>query len=229
MKTVLITGADRGVGFSLCRRFLEEGWHVIAGQFLPQWPELAALKQTWPGALDILPLDVGSTASVQAAARACAGLCSHVDLLVSNAGITGSGSSYESTRAVYNVNVAGALRLVEAFLPLMQTGLKRLAFVSSEAGCITLAHRDGDIPYTTSKTALDMLVRQMHRTLYPQGYTFRLYHPGWVRSYMSGQKSTIGNFEPEETAAVAYRQFTQDRAYEDVLVKTDVSDELWPF
>lgn len=46
---------------------------------------------------------------------------------------------------------------------------------------------------------------------------------------MSGQKSTIGNFEPEETAEVAYRQFTTDREAEDVLVMTDVSDELWPY
>ena len=111
----------------------------------------------------------------------------------------------------------------------MQTGLKRLAFVSSEAGSVSVAHRDGGFAYTTSKTALNMLVRRMFRTLQPQGYTFRLYHPGWVRSYMSGQKSTIGNFEPEEAAETAYRQFTTDREAEDVLVMTDVSDELWPY
>lgn len=46
---------------------------------------------------------------------------------------------------------------------------------------------------------------------------------------MSGHKSTEGNFEPEETAAVAYRQFTSQRNWEDVLVMSDVSDEIWPF
>lgn len=74
--------------------------------------------------------------------------------------------------------------MVKSFLPLMKEGMKRLAFVSSEAGVNSLAHRTDGYAYTTSKTALNMIVRRMHRTLYPQGYTFRLYHPGWVRSYM---------------------------------------------
>ena len=69
----------------------------------------------------------------------------------------------------------------------------------------------------------------MFERLQPQGYQFRLYHPGWVRTYMSGRKSTEGNFEPEETAAAAYGQFVSDRNWEDVLVMTDVSDEMWPF
>ena len=228
MKTVVITGADRGVGYALCERFLEGGWHVIAGQFMPDWPQLMALKEKSPEQLAVLPLDVGSTASVESATAQTAKLCAHVDLLVSCAGIAG-GDTYEKTRAIYNVNVLGAVRMVEHFLPLMQTGLKRLAFVSSEAGSVSVAHRDGGFAYTTSKTALNMLVRRMFRTLQPQGYTFRLYHPGWVRSYMSGQKSTIGNFEPEEAAETAYRQFTTDREAEDVLVMTDVSDELWPY
>ena len=227
-KTVWITGADRGVGFSLCEEFLRGGWRVFAGRFMPEWTALDTLKEKYPEALEILPLDVGSDDSVRAAAKATAARCGYVDLLVSCAGISG-GDDPEKTRAIYNVNVAGALRMVEAFLPLMQTGMKRLAFVSSEAGSVSVAHRDSGFAYTTSKTALNMLVRRMFRTLYPMGYTFRLYHPGWVRSYMSGKKSTVGNFEPEETAAVAYRQFTTDREAEDVLVMTDVSDEMWPY
>lgn len=155
-------------------------------------------------------------------------LCDHIDLLVSCAGISG-GETYEKMRAVFNINTLGAVRMTEAFLPLMQTGMKRLAFVSSEAGVISLAHRQDTFTYTMSKTALNMIVRRMFRTLRPLGYTFRLYHPGWVRSYMMGQKSTAGNFEPEETAAVAYRQFVTDRSAEDVLVMTDVSGEMWPY
>lgn len=228
MKTVLITGADRGVGYALCECFLAGGWFVMAGQFMPEWTQLAELKEKNPEMLELIPLDVGSTASVQAAAERVAELCDHLDMLVSNAGIA-RGDDFERVRGIYNVNVVGAVRLVEHFLPLMQTGLKRFAFVSSESGSISVSHRDGGYPYPSSKTALNMTVRRMYRTLQPKGYTFRLYHPGWVRSYMGGQKSTHGNFEPEETAAVAYRQFTSDREAEDVLVMTDVSDEMWPY
>lgn len=228
MKTVFITGADRGVGYSLCECFLAGGWRVLAGQFMPEWTQLAELKEKHPDTLELIPLDVGSTESVQAAAKRAAELCGHLDLLVSNAGIA-RGEEFERVRDIYNVNVIGAVRLVESFLPLMQTGMKRFAFVSSESGSISVSHRDGGYPYPSSKTALNMTVRRMYRTLHPQGYTFRLYHPGWVRSYMGGPKSTHGNFEPEETAAVAYRQFTADREAEDVLVMTDVSDEMWPY
>jgi NAD(P)-dependent dehydrogenase (short-subunit alcohol dehydrogenase family) len=227
MNTVFITGADRGVGYSLCEYFLQGGWHVIAGQYMPAWPQLQDLQKKQPQ-LDILPLDVSSTASVQAAAEKTAQLCDHLDLLVNCAGIIGN-DSYDSLRAVLSTNTLGALRMVEAFLPLMHTGLRRLAFVSSEAGSISVAHRQGGCTYTMSKTALNMLVRRMFRTLSPQGFTFRLYHPGWVRSYMSGEKTAVGDFEPEEAAAEAYRQFTQNRETEDVLVMTDISGEMWPY
>ncbi|MDD2268782.1 MAG: SDR family NAD(P)-dependent oxidoreductase [Eubacteriales bacterium] len=228
MPTVFITGADRGVGFSLCECFLRGGWRVLAGQFMPQWTALSDLKAANPDRVEIVPLDVSSTESVQNAAKRAGELCGTVDLLVSCAGIA-NGDDYSTTKAVFNVNAVGAVRVVEAFLPLMQDGLKRFAFVSSEAGCVSLAHRDGGFAYTTSKTALNMAVRRIFRSLQPAGYTVRLYHPGWVRSYMSGKKSSVGNFEPEEAAETAYRQFTADREAEDVLVMTDVSDEMWPY
>ncbi len=223
MKTVVITGADRGVGYSLVECFLSGGWHVLAGQFMPDWPQLDELKKTHPDTLDIIPLDVGNTESVFAAAETVKGLVDHVDMVVSCAGI-----SRGDERSIYSVNVVGAVRMVEAFLPLMQIGLKRFAFVSSESGSISVSHREGGA-YPTSKTALNMTVRCMFRELQPKGYTFRLYHPGWVRSYMGGKKSTYGNFEPEEAAETAYRQFIADRDAEDVLVMTDVSDEMWPY
>lgn len=225
MKTVLITGADRGVGLALCEVFLKNGWRVLAGQFMPEWPELQTLQASCPDALHLLPLDVSDTGSVRGAASLVQALGMPVDMLISCAGIARG-----ERRAVYNVNVVGTMRVAEHFLPLMAGGDKRLCFVSSEAGCVTLAHRTDGFAYTSSKTALNMAVRRMFRTLRPEGFTFRLYHPGWVRSYMGGgEKSTVGNFEPEETAAVAYRQFTQPRAAEDVLVMTDVSDEMWPY
>ena len=228
MKTVLITGADRGVGYCLCECFLEGGYTVIAGQYMPDWPWLAALKEKHPDRVHIVPLDVSSTESVFHVAKLTAAAVDHLDILVCCAGIGGN-DSYEGMRRVYSTNTVGAVRMTEAFLPLMQTGMKRLAYVSSEAGVNTLANRTDGFSYTTSKTALNMLVQQMHRTLYPKGFTFRLYHPGWVKSYMSGQKSIYGNFEPEESAAVAYRQFTSSRSWEDTLVMTDVSDEMWPY
>ena len=228
MKSVLITGADRGIGFALCRCFLDNGWRVFAGRFMKDWTELESLKDTYGGRLSLVDLDVGSQESVRLAAETVGGQTGCLDMLVNCAGIAQGGGS-EATVRCLNVNTLGPIRMVEAFLPLMERGEKILCFFSSEAGSITLAHRNGDISYCVSKTCLNMAVRLMFEKLQPQGYRFRLYHPGWVRSYMSGKKSTVGNFEPEETAAVAYRQFTSTRNWEDVLVMSDVSDEIWPF
>ena len=107
------------MGFSLCEKFLEGGWPCSPGSSCLEWPALDALREKkYPDALEILPLDVGCDASVRAAAEGDRGaLRPHIDLLVSCAGISG-GDDPEKTRAIYNVNVVGAVRMVETFLPL---------------------------------------------------------------------------------------------------------------
>ncbi len=57
-RTVLVTGADRGLGLGLCAGLLKEGWQVFAGQYLPEWHELTALKNEYPKRLHLIPLDV---------------------------------------------------------------------------------------------------------------------------------------------------------------------------
>ena len=126
MKTVLITGADRGVGYSLCECLLRENWHVYAGEYMPEWPWLRELEKRFHERLTILELDVGSDESVRAAAEKI----DHLDLLVSNAGIVRPDDE-EGVRAIYNVNTLAAIRLVEALLPKMQNGMKRLAFADT--------------------------------------------------------------------------------------------------
>lgn len=228
MKSVLITGADRGIGLALCRCFLKNGWRVFAGRFMKDWRELDELKEEYGEAVTMISLDVSSQKSVREAAKAVGEKTSCLDMLVNCAGILQNGSN-ETTLRCLDINAVGPLRMAEAFLPLMEQGEKKLCFFSSEAGSITLAHREGDFSYCVSKTCLNMGVRLMFEKLQPQGYRFRLYHPGWVRTYMSGKKSAEGNFEPEETAEIAYEQFTSERDWEDVLVMSDVSNEIWPF
>lgn len=235
--TVFITGADRGVGLGLVKRFLELGWAVYAGQFMAGWEELGELGRSHPGTLHIVPLDVSSDESVREAAAAVAASAGRLDMLINNAGISGGVGDIadlgdvQKGAAIFNVNALGALRTVRSFLPLMEKagGGKRLCFVSSEAGSVSVCHRTDGFVYPMSKTALNMGVKLLFKELHPRGYTFRLYHPGWVRSYMSGRKSTAGRVEPEETALAAATQFTQDRPHEDVLLLIDNENVTWPF
>jgi hypothetical protein len=65
--------------------------------------------------------------------------------------------------------------------------------------------------------------------LHPQGYTFRLYHPGWMNGYMSGAKGSHGDMEPEEAAVPALAYFTGKRQDEGRLVLIDYLGSEWPF
>jgi NAD(P)-dependent dehydrogenase (short-subunit alcohol dehydrogenase family) len=172
---------------------------------------------------------VGEDGSVQAAAKQVASLTDRVDYLINCAGIFPKTQNAEDFNAAFQVNTLGPLRVVEAFLPLMQQGRKRLCTFSSETGVIALMQRVKDFPYALSKAALNMEMHMLFKTLRPRGYTFRLFHPGWVKSYMSGQKSTVGDFEPEEAAPVAYRFFISEDEIEDVLILKDIQGQYWPF
>jgi len=237
-RTALVTGADRGLGLALVEGLLDRGWRVFAGQYMAEWPALGELAERHAEALTVVPLDVGSRASVQAAAAAVTREVGHLDMIISNAGVSSpvmkrrisEPQDYEEMLRLYDVNTLGALRVIEAFLPLMaQGGFKRLCFVSSEAGSITTARRTSWYSYCMSKAALNMAVKIMFNDLHPEGYTFRLYHPGWMRTYMSGKKGTATDLELEEAAAKALPIFLNAGADEDHLVMVDYCGVEWPF
>jgi len=87
-RTVLVTGADRGLGFALCTGLLDRGWRVFAGQYMPDWPELDALATQYHDHLALVPLDVSCDESVRAAARAVGEAAGRVGLLINNAGVS---------------------------------------------------------------------------------------------------------------------------------------------
>ena len=236
MYDIVITGADRGLGYALCEVFVEKGWRVFAGQFMADWPQLGELKAKWGDMLHIISLDVSSDASVKAAGEYVASVTDKVDMLINNAGVGGRGEGslfndepFDSRSPLlpYNTNALGMMRVTEALFPLLEKGEKRLCFVSSEAGSIAPGHRKEGFGYTMSKTSINMGVRLVFNALRPKGFKIRLYNPGWMRSYMGGKKSTVGKLEPEESAQVAYKQFTEDRAWEDALVLLDNNDQQW--
>jgi NAD(P)-dependent dehydrogenase (short-subunit alcohol dehydrogenase family) len=236
--TTFVTGADRGLGFALSQVLLAQGWRVYAGQYFPDWPDLAHLAEQYPDRLLPVPLDVMDEASVRAAAQAVAKTAEKIDLLINNAGVSSPNNlitihevqDYFEMQRVYDVNSLGPLRVVEAFLPLVaRSELKRLCFVSSEAGSIACSRRTAWYGYCMSKAALNMAIKILFNHLHPEGYTFRLYHPGWMRSYMSGKKSLEATLEPEESAASAVPFFLEALPNEDHLALVDNQGNEWPW
>lgn len=244
MNSVVITGADRNIGLELARQFLQRGWQVFAGRFLMDLPLLSKLQKEFPDTLVLVPMDMSDERSVQAAADTIGRAADHVDMLIHNAAAFGSHDTgtidFSTFMVPYNVNCLGAMRLVHSFLPLMRTGMKRLCFVSSEAGVVSVAHRTEISSYCMSKTALNMALRLMFNQLQPMGYSFRLFHPGWVCSARVERLEDLppetingrppyGKFWPWEAAKAAACQFTEDREWEDRLVLIDNEGAAWPF
>lgn len=240
MKYVVITGTARNIGLELCREFLKLGWHVFAGRYEPEAPLLDELKAEYGDMLDIFRNDVTSAESMEEAVRFVSSRTDVVDMIVHNAAAFNSRIpedvrydrlNLDAYMRAYDTNALGAMRLAQSFLPLMKTGMKRMCFVSSEAGSVSVAHRDALSGYCMSKTALNMALRLMFNQLQPMGYTFRLYHPGWVRSTADGRPDPNhhGKFEPWQTAQAAVPYFIGDRKWEDRLIVIDNEGAAWPF
>jgi NAD(P)-dependent dehydrogenase (short-subunit alcohol dehydrogenase family) len=206
-----VTGADRGLGFGITKSLLERGYEVYAGSIL-DWHELPALANEYPVQLKIVAFDVTNQSQVRETIEQIPSL----DLLVCNAGINRSahlntifdGLDEEDILEEFKVNALGVLRTIQHALPCLEKGnSKRIAVVSSEAGSIGASYRTGWFGYCMSKAAVNMAVKNLHNDLSPKGFVFRLYHPGWIRSYMRGEKNLEAHLDPEEAGRLAVEYF----------------------
>ncbi|MCL2057130.1 MAG: SDR family NAD(P)-dependent oxidoreductase [Oscillospiraceae bacterium] len=241
MRSVIITGADRGLGFSLSKEYLARGYKVFAGKFIEEYTLLEDLREKDPN-LHIVNLDVNSRESIEAARDyVAAETGGSLDMLISNAALMMrvSCSLYEPPMDLeqvwnsFSVNALGPARMVHYFLPLLaQSDMRRLCFVSSEVSCVNLmkTSRSGGFPYPMSKSAMNMCVRLMHNQLYAQGYTFRLYHPGWMKKVEpDGTRSEHGAYDPDFTAEHAAKYFETPLRDEQRLVLYDFLSQEWPY
>ncbi|MBO4407344.1 MAG: SDR family NAD(P)-dependent oxidoreductase, partial [Clostridia bacterium] len=231
-KTALVTGADRGLGLSVAKGLLRDGWRVFAGKYLAEYDLLERLAEE-NGDLFILPLDVSDPESIRAAAETVEKEAGKLDLLFSNAALMGGNGRAEiggenpvDTEALllsFRTNSLAGPLLVDALLPLLEKGEgKRLFFVSSEISSVRLQRRTGDMRYAMSKTALNMGVRLLFNSLRPRGYTFRLYQPGWMKRVLpDGSRAAGAMIDPDVSAEEALRQIREDRIDEDRLVLVD--------
>ncbi len=166
MTTTLITGATRGLGRETARRLVELGHDVYVGA------RDGAAGRSVADALGarLLPLDVTSDQSVDAAVEQVRSEVGHLDVLVNNAGIAGqqrppAEQTLDDIRHVFETNVYGAFRVLKAFTPLLEaSGAPVVVDVSSAVGSLT---RNSDpafawtlLAYPMSKSALNMLTIQ---------------------------------------------------------------------
>lgn len=202
MPQILITGASRGIGLALSGEYARRGWSVLAACRRPEAAEgLAALNKTYPQ-IKSVRIDVEDHASIDALAQELAGEA--IDVLCANAGIGGRGAAlgaidYAHWRKVMEVNLYGAMKTAEAFLPHVErSDAKKIIAVSSSLGSIG-ATRGGNYPYRSSKAALNMAFRSMAIDLKPRGVTVALLSPGIVDTdFMRGAR--VEKIPPQQSA-----------------------------
>ena len=184
MSTVLITGANRGIGLEFARQYAADGWEVIATARQSS-PELDGLG------VRVECLDLSDADAVAAFPQKIDG---GLDLFIANAGTsrpkdTDGADSARDWQAMMMVNAIAPYQLGHALLPNMADGGKMIA-ISSGMGSIGDTG-GGWVPYRTSKAALNMAWSNLALEARSQGVTCVLFSPGWVKTRMGGPGAEI--------------------------------------
>jgi NAD(P)-dependent dehydrogenase (short-subunit alcohol dehydrogenase family) len=216
MPTVLITGANRGIGLEFARQYAEADWDVIA-----------TARQS-NAELDALGVRVESLDLSDAEAVAAFKVDRPLDLFIANAGTsqpmnTQGAENARAWQAMMMVNAIAPYQLGKGLLSKMQEGGKMIA-ISSGMGSIG-ENSGGWVPYRTSKAALNMAWSNLALEAKPRGVACVLFSPGWVKTDMGGRGAEI---TPEESVS-AMRTLIERLPIEDSgrFLRRDGSELPW--
>ncbi|HEY1735803.1 MAG TPA: SDR family oxidoreductase [Methylovirgula sp.] len=200
-KTALVTGANKGIGYEVVRRLAKDGFTVWMGARDKPRGEAAAAALTREG-LDVrlLQVDVADDASVVNAARDLGSQTDRLDVLINNAGIVAdlhtrpSEEAVAKVKAVYEVNVFGPIRVMQAFLPLLKnSATPRIVMVSSGLASLTRLtdpasefHGFNLLSYNSSKTALNAMTVAFAKDLAGLGFKVNAADPGYTATDLNG-------------------------------------------
>ncbi len=192
MPTVLITGANRGLGLEFTRQYLDDGWDVIATcRNAGAATELKALS----GNLSIHEMAVDKDAAILALARSLSDRS--IDVLVNNAGVMGPRLGFgeldsKAWAETLRTNIIAPLKVAEAFVEhVIRSDLKKIVTVSSKMGSMADNTSGGSFIYRSSKAGVNAAMRSLSFELAPQGVVSAVLHPGWVRTDMGGPNGLI--------------------------------------
>ena len=196
MTTVLVTGANRGIGLEFVRQYAAEGAGAIACCRDPAAAsELQALAAASHARVRVMKLDVASAADIAALKTALAGV--PVDILINNAGISGprrqsaDDIDLEGWLETFRVNTVAPVAVSQALHANLKAGAeKKLAAITSQLG--STANNGGQrYAYRSSKAALNNAMRGLSRDWAGDGIAVGIYHPGWVKTDMGGQAAPV--------------------------------------
>lgn len=197
-KTVLITGANRGIGLEFVKQYHSAGYQVIATTRNPlAQDELKIFGQANPD-VKVISLDISDD-------KQLAGLASMlkdqpIDILISNAGYYGPKDEtsqfgqvdHQEWTKTFNINTIAPLKLIEAIHPNLIAGKeKKVAFLSSKMGSVADNGSGGSYIYRSSKAALNAVIKSLSVDLAKDKINVVSLHPGWVQTEMGGVNALI--------------------------------------
>jgi len=195
--TVLITGANRGIGLEYARQLSDRGYTVIGTA-----RDTASADELEVVADRVEQLDVTDPESVAELATRLKGV--PIDILINNAGIFERGDvtidtvDYDMMERTFAVNTLGPLRVTQALLPNLRAG-KRKMIISMSSGLGSIDRSNGRwYAYRASKTALNQFNKIWSVELGPEGFICTVLHPGWVQTDMGGPDAT---YTPDESVS----------------------------
>ncbi len=205
MKTLLITGANRGIGLEFCKQYATEGWRVLACCREPGKADaLKQLAARHPDLIQRHALDITDHAQIEQLAKTLSG--ESIDLLLNNAGVypaadrAGFGhTDYAEWMAAFNINTMAPLKMVEAFVEeIARSQQKLIVTLTSQMGSVDDNSSGGSYLYRSSKAAANMVVKSLAVDLKGRGITSVAFNPGWVKTDMGGPNAMI---EVEQSVA----------------------------
>ncbi len=225
MKSVLITGANKSIGFETARQLLQKGYYVYLGSRKLANGHEAAEKLKAEGLTNVeaVQIDVTNSDSVNAARAEIGKRTDVLDVLINNAGISGglpqtaTSASIDTFKNVFETNLFGVVRVTQAFIDLLQKSPEpRIVNVSSSAGSLTL-HSDPTWPYyhhkgavyLPSKSALNMYTINLAYELRDTLFKVNAVDPGFIATDFNNHRGT-GTVEEAGARIVKYAIIDSD-------------------
>ncbi len=198
MPTVLITGANRGLGLQFTSQYAADGWRVIA---TCRDPDSANDLKAVTGDIEVYPLNVLDLDAIAALATKLSGM--PIDVLLNNAGVIGPGNhsfgemDYDGWLETFRVNTLAPMKMVESFVGnVAASDRKLIVSLSSKLGSMADNAEGGHYIYRSSKAALNAVHMSWCNDLKTRGVASVVFHPGWARTSMGGSSAPV---DPEES------------------------------
>ena len=223
MKTVLITGANKGIGFETAKQLAQSGYFVYLGSRnkIKGLEALEKLKALGINNVDCIEIDVTNINSIKSARKELESKVKQLDVLINNAGIGGgqaqnlSTGEIENLRKVFETNFFGALQTTQQFIPLLKKSNEpRIVNVSSGLGSLTI-HSSTQNPnyaiydaYSCSKTALNAFTVLLAKEFKNTNFKINSVTPGYTATDLNHFQGTQ---TPEQAAKVIVKYATVDK------------------